>query len=322
MNGFVSSLICILGWGFADLFYKLSSEKDDQYSHLKIGVWVGFTMGVCSLVLLFTTKSELTGRAFFTDLLKYTPASLSYIVSMIIGYVGLRYLELSVVSPVQNASGALSAVLMIVYFTCTGKFSAIREQFTFTTQNVLNGAGVVGIFIGVILLAVFEQKKDKKTLEKTEKKYESGALALLFPILYCLFDTVGTAADGIILSETSGIGLGETDVLILYGLTFFIVGLGCFIFLWIRQKKPYNPFTLSEVRTKGVASLAEEFGQIFYIVAMSKNPIVASPMIASYCIVSVILSRALLKEKLDLGQAVSVGTVIFGIVLLGIAEVV
>ena len=30
----------MLGWGFADLFYKKSNVDGDRYSHLKTAVWV------------------------------------------------------------------------------------------------------------------------------------------------------------------------------------------------------------------------------------------------------------------------------------------
>ena len=45
-----------------------------------------------------------------------------------------------------------------------------------------------------------------------------------------------------------------------------------------------------------------------------------APMVTAYCIVSVILSRIFLKEKLVRSQLISVIVVIAGIVLLGIAE--
>ena len=44
MNWFVAALICIFGWGFADLFYKKGTDETDRYSHLKIAVWVGLVM--------------------------------------------------------------------------------------------------------------------------------------------------------------------------------------------------------------------------------------------------------------------------------------
>jgi len=316
MLWFFLALICVFGWGCADLFYKKGTDDSDRYSHLKIAVWVGLVMGVCAIALLIIFHKQFSFGSFFIDMVKYSPASLSYIISMVIGYAGLRYLELSIVSPVQNASGALSAVCMAVFFAVTGRITHFFEEF-----SVLEIVGSVLIVAGVILLAVVEKKlaDREKPLPKSERKYRLGALALLFPILYCIFDTIGTASDGIILSDESLLGLDEIDVLILYGLTFFLAAVGCFIFLWIKNKKPYNPFRKSEVN-KGIAACCEEFGQVFYVYAMAAKPVLAAPMVGSYCIISVILSRIFIKEKLKPSQTVCVILVIVGIVMLGIAE--
>ncbi|MBO4399590.1 MAG: hypothetical protein J5795_05610 [Lachnospiraceae bacterium] len=319
MSWFFFALICLFGWGFADLFYKKGTDEDDRYSHLKIAVWVGLVMGVCAFALFplsETLKDGFSLSSFAKMSLKYSPASLSYIISMVIGYAGLRYLELSIVSPVQNASGALSAVCMFVYFLCVGKITSFTDEF-----GVLDIIGSVLIVLGVIALAVVEQRISSKESElpKEERRYRFGALALLFPILYCVFDTVGTAADGIILDEETGLGIGEIDVIILYGITFFAAGIVCYIFLRLKTGSFYNPFAKSE-RNKGIAACCEEFGQVFYVYAMAKNPMLAAPMVASYCIVSVILSRIIIKEKLKASQYACVFAVIVGIVLLGISE--
>ena len=326
MLWFLFALICVLGWGLADLFYKKGTDEKDRYSHLRIAVWVGLVMGVVSLILLPFSESRMNGGSLMANAVKYLPASLGYIISMVIGYAGLRYLELSIVSPVQNASGALSMIFMLVYFMIVGRITDFWEEF-----SVLDVIGTVLIIIGVIWLAVAEHrlavKESQEVLHspdpeeaKKNRKYRYGALALLFPILYCVFDTIGTAADGIILDDEAGLGVGEIDVLILYGLTFFLAALGCFIFLWIREKKLYNPFAFKTEGNKALAAVAEQFGQIFYVFAMARNPVLAAPMVASYCIVSVILSRIFLKEKIKPLQAVSVVIVIIGIVILGIAE--
>lgn len=340
MTWFVLTLICMLGWGFADLFYKKSNVDGDRYSHLKTAVWVGLMMGIFSLIFIILSlcKEPLTnlvgenianavtaetlftpGVSIFGCAVRYLPASLGYIISMVIGYAGMRYLEVSIVSPVQNASGAFSAIAMFIWFTATGSIKSFWEEFT-----MLQVIGTVFIVCGVIALGIVEQQLAKKegalNLPKEQRKYRYGALALLFPILYCVFDTVGTAADGIILNEDSGMGLGEIDVLILYGLTFFLAGIICWIFLLIKEKKAYNPFKKEEIKTRGAASLFEQFGQIFYVYALADNPVVAAPMIASYCIVSAILSRIFLKEKLKAGQYACIIAVIIGIVMMGIAD--
>ena len=316
MSWFIFALICILGGGVADLFYKRGTDGDDRYSHLKIAVWVGLVMGVCAIALLPLAESGMSPGELVTNAVKYSPASLCYIISMVIGYAGLRYLELSIVSPVQNASGAFSALCMLMWFLAAGRISRLGEVF-----DGFSAVGTVLIVLGVVALAVVEQRlsRAEKALAPEERKYRFGALALLFPVLYCVFDTVGTAADGVILDEEVGLGLGEIDVIILYGLTFLLAGVVAWIFLLIREKKAYNPFARSE-RPKGAAAVCEEFGQVFYVYAMARNPVLAAPMVASYCIVSVILSRIFLKEKLKASQYACVLSVIIGIVLLGVSD--
>lgn len=316
MSWFLFALIATLGWGFADMFYKKGSDEDDKYSHLKIATWVGLVMGAVSIALLIFSEDRISLSDMLINTVKYSPASLSYIISMVIGYAGLRYLELSIISPVQNASGAFSTVAMIAFFMINGSMDSIMDEF-----SVLDIIGTVVIVAGVAALAVVEKKisDSEKTLTKEERKYKIGALALIFPLLYCLFDTIGTAADGIILDEETGLGLSETQVLILYGLTFLLFGVVAWLYMLIRTKKAYNPFRKSEM-SKGAASLCEEFGQIFYVYAMAAKPMLAAPMIASYCIVSIILSRIFLKEKLKASQYACVITVVLGIVMLGISE--
>ena len=351
MSWFIITLICMLGWGFADLFYKKSNIDGDRYSHLKTAVWVGLMMGLFSILFTVLTLcrepliaafghrsadgqtdgftvfiNHVTAETLFTSeksifvsAVKYLPASLSYIISMVIGYAGMRYLEVSIVSPVQNASGAMSAVFMLIYFSVTGSIASFREKF-----SMLSICGTVLIVMGVITLGVVEQRLAKAegllNLPKAERKYRYGALALLFPILYCVFDTIGTSFDGIILSDESGLGLGDIDVLILYGYTFLLAGIAAWIFLLIREKRVYNPFRKNEIKTRGVAALFEQFGQVFYVYAMSENPVVAAPMVASYCIISAILSRVFLKEKLKIGQYICIAVVVIGILCIGISE--
>lgn len=314
MTWFLFALVCLLGWGSADLFYKRGTDESDPHSHLKIAVWVGLVMGISSFCLLPFAESAVSPRALLVGAVKYAPASIGYIVSMVIGYAGLRYLELSIISPVQNASGALSALSMLIFFVVTGRIGDISEEF-----SPLDLAGTATIVLGVIFLAIEERRLSRAEIGTEPKKYRSGAPALIFPLLYCVFDTLGTAADGIILDEETGLGLGEIDVLILYGLTFFLVGIADWIFLWISEKKPYVPLKKSEI-PKGIAAVCEEFGQVFYVFAMAKKPMLAAPMIASYCIVSVLFSRIFLKEKLAKRLYFCILPVILGILCLGISE--
>lgn len=316
MSWFLLSLVTMMSWGTADLFYKKGTDEDDPYSHLKIAVWVGLVMGLFALIMLPLTETSFSVSSFLTNAVKYSPASLAYIISMVIGYAGLRYLEVSIISPVQNASGAFSMIVMVIFFTVTGRMGSFWDEF-----SAIDIIGTALIVAGVVALAIVERRLEhpQEPAGKKPNKYRFSALALLFPIAYCLFDTIGTAADGVILDGEAGLGLGEIDVLVLYGFTFLLAGIGAWIYMLIRTKKAYNPFVFQE-KDKAFAALFEEGGQIFYVFAMSARPMLAAPLIASYCIVSVILSRIVINEKLKASQYACVITVIIGIVLLGISE--
>ena len=143
------------------------------------------------------------------------------------------------------------------------------------------------------------------------KKYSIGAIAIIFPILYALIDGVGTFLDGFYLDRI----LSEADANISYELTFLLVGIIAFIYLrFIKGERLY----FKKEKIKLVAAGFETFGQFFYVYAMAENSIVTAPLIASYSIVSIILSRIFLKEKLTKMQYLVIGVIMVGIFILGI----
>ena len=102
------SLIALICWSGSDLFSKIGcQDADDKYSHLKMVMAVGLVMGLHAAYEIFINGTEINGSIILT----YLPVSLLYISSMTIGYIGLRYIELSISSPICNSSGALVAVL-------------------------------------------------------------------------------------------------------------------------------------------------------------------------------------------------------------------
>ena len=105
------SLIALLCWSGSDLFSKIGCrDADDKYSHLKMVIAVGTVMGLHAAFEIFVGGTEISWDVIWT----YLPVSLLYIGSMTLGYLGLRYIELSVSSPICNSSGALVAVITLL----------------------------------------------------------------------------------------------------------------------------------------------------------------------------------------------------------------
>lgn len=298
---FLFALLTSLAWGSADLFYKKGSDSKDPFSHLKIVVMVGLVMGIHGTAYLL-----IEGLSFDPfDMIRYLPVSALYILSMAIGYFGLRYIELSIASPVQNSSGAVTAILLYLFFP--------------HDLGWMDIAGVAIITFGVVGLAILEKQEERIALkmgtDHLNAKYQIGVMAITFPLLYCLLDGLGTFADGIYLDELKLIG--EDAALLAYEFTFFLCAAVVYIYLVAVKKQRFNLWT---ERVKGVAAIFETAGQFFYVFAMASNAIVAAPLIASYSVFSVILSRLFLKERLSRMQYAVIVLVLAGIALLGLAD--
>lgn len=90
---FIFSIIALLCWSGSDLFSKIGCrDSEDKYSHLKMVMAVGAVMGLHALYQIIFGGVEINGGIILT----YLPVSILYILSMTIGYVGLRYIELSI----------------------------------------------------------------------------------------------------------------------------------------------------------------------------------------------------------------------------------
>ena len=109
----------------------------------------------------------------------------------------------------------------------------------------------------------------------------------------------------------------ESVANISYEYTFLVVGILLLLYLMLVRKER---LVLKKQGNRVVAAVLETAGQAAYVYAMSGQGVVAAPMIAAYSIVSLILSRIFLKERLTKKQYLMVAAVMTGIVLLGIAE--
>ncbi len=295
MTWFFLSLIAILFWSGSDLFSKMGSKPDDKYSHWKMVIAVGLVMGAHAVFLI------LTGTPFrFADIIIYLPASFLYILSMILGYAGLRYIELSVSSPICNSSGAVAALLC---------FLILHE-----TMSGLQFFAVALVCAGVFALSVLEKRYGSAQRLQAEgdanRKYTRSFLAVLFPILYCIIDGLGTFADALLLDTV----IAEEQANIAYELTFLFMAAVAFVYVVIIKRQTLH---LPGEAPKLAAALCETAGQFAYVFAIGANAIVAAPMISSYCVMSLVWSRLFLKEKLSKAQYAVIAMAAVGIVILG-----
>ena len=299
---FCFAIIALICWSGSDLFSKIGCQDGrDKYSHLKMVMAVGLVMGLHAAYEIFVGGVEISWQVILT----YLPVSALYIVSMAIGYLGLRYIELSISSPICNSSGAIVAILCI----CTAGLGSV---------NGWQLAAMVLVCVGVIGLGVVQMTEDDALraarMEKENIKYTKSLVALLIPVIYCLLDALGTFADSVVL-ET----LNEDSANVAYELTFFAVGIVCAVYvLGVRRQK----LIAKMEAPKYVGAVFETAGQLAYIYALndSAHVMFSAPIISAYCALSVVWGRLFLKERLTWKHYLAIAITVVGIVILGLFD--
>ena len=321
---FIFALIALLCWSGSDLFSKKGTDEKDPNSHWKVTFAVGLIMGIHFLITLIGgaiidanggpdsvpkfVASLLYTDFQFMDFVKYLPVAGLYILAMVLGYIGLRYIELSISSPICNCSGSLALLLCAIIFPLIGADPIEFDAFTII--------GVVAITLGIIGIGVVDSKENQELKElrrqESNRKYTKSFLALLLPIAYLIIDALGTVGDEVFFHF---VDISDYSANSAFEFTFFLLAI--FSFIWVKFVKKDKLF----VKKNGdlyIGGLCETIGQVFYMAVMFADYEIGMPIISAYCVVSLLWSRIFLKEKLSWKHYVAIGITFAGIILLGI----
>ncbi len=299
---FIFTLATTLLWGLAELFYKKGSHENEKYDHLRVCIMVGAVMGIHAIFTLLTSDVHYDPM----NLIAYLPVSLCYIVSMACSFFGIRFIEESLSDPIENTSGAMCSLLCVFFLG--------------ETIEPIIWVAIAIIVVGIVGVSYTERTSSIERRERLGKRL--AVIAFAMPFCYAIIDALGSFLDIYFLEmETSPlIGVNEENIELVanvsYELTFAICGIILFIFMMIKGVK----FELPKQKDKAIAAVCETAGQLTYVYAMSGNGAIAAPIISCVCVVSLLLSRIFLKEKLTKKQYIFITTIIIGVVMLGILE--
>lgn len=306
MNWLFFSIATAILWGTAELFYKKGAHPNEKYSHLKICVWVGIVMGAHAIFTLLTQDIHYNP----VNIIRYLPVSLFYIISMAFSYFGMRFLEESISDPIENTAGVICALLFVIF---------MQE-----TIAPLTWVAIGIITIGVLGVSFLENKGDTPRKKRYGKKL--AIIAFCMPFVYALLDAFGTFLDDAFFLVEDAANSPLVDVTTenikavantSYELTFALFALGLFIFMKAKKVK-FGP--VPQHKDKILAAVFETAGQFTYVYALGGVDAVAAPILSSVCVVSLLLSRIFLKEKLSWKTYIFIAVVIIGILLMAVSE--
>ncbi|MBQ8143616.1 MAG: DMT family transporter [Butyricicoccus sp.] len=296
------TLATTLLWGAAELFYKKGSHEDRKYDHLRVCVLVGAVMGIHAVFTLLTSDIAYDPM----NLIAYLPVSLCYILSMACSFFGIRFIEESLADPIENTAGAMCSLMCVIF---------LHESIAPAVW-----AAIAVIVVGIVGVSYMENSADVNRKQKLGPKL--AVIAFAMPFCYAIIDALGSFLDIMFLDmETSPlVNVTEESIELVanvsYELTFAIIGVLLFAFMkWKRVD-----FELPKQGDKIAAAVCETAGQLTYVYAMSGNGAIAAPILSSVCVVSLLLSRIFLKEKLTKKQYLFIAIIIVGILMLAVLE--
>lgn len=310
------TLICILCWSAADIFYKKGSAFSDKLSHMKIMVWLGIVMGITAILLLPLSEVGLSLVGIVIHYREYIPVAVLYVLALLSGTVGSRYLDVSLTSPLENIDGAVAALILLLYFSFTG---GLGEGTHLTVWNI---GSILFVTVGVVLLGIQEHRlsqQEKAAAMSGQRRHALGAIAFIFPLLYTLVDACSMVFESIVLAGGEDAIAGQFDFLICECTAFALAGLISWLYLLVVKKTAYNPFQKGELVKCG-AALTETMGNISYAMAAAANPLLTPPVTTGYCVLTILGARLFLKEKLTGRQYLCLALVLAGVVLSAAAE--
>ena len=301
----------ILMWSATSLLYKAGAhDGKEEHICLKYSVCVGIVFFVIAAIYLIARDEPFS---IFESAVRYWPMTIFGIVYAIVNtfsYKGYVYNEATVQSPIEGMSGGMSTILLIIVYLALGRAGSVAELLT-----PLRTAGILVILISVVLLSVVRNReKRKETQDQKTKWMLRGLGTLIFPVIFALIDGLETVVSGVCLDTTFGYAMPEGDSIIIVGMEYAAFALGFWIYIYIKEKKIYNPFT-KKGAPRLLGSLADNVGIVCYSYAMAINSVSTDPLLALYPILVMIGGHIFMKEKVSRAQYVFLLGIVAGSVL-------
>ena len=305
-------VMSILMWSATSLLYKAGIHAEDKEEHisLKYSVCVGIVFFAIALVYLVIREEPYTIWESAVRNWPMTVFGIAYFIVNTISFNGYIYNEATVESPIEGISGGTSTLLLIVAYLALGKVDSVSRLLT-----PLRTAGILMIAISIILLATVRNRINRNNVESQKARWKLRGLGtLIFPFLFAVIDGGETIVTGICLDKTYGFGMPEGDSIIIIGMEYAVFALGCWIYLYRKEGKPYNPFTRRSA-PRILGAMTDNIGIVFYSYAMAMNSVSTDPLLAVYPAFVMIGGRVIMKEKVSITQYILLLGVVAGSVM-------
>lgn len=312
---FLYIVLVILLWAMTGLIYKVGIHNyEEENICLKYSVSVGVVFFVISFCYLFTRHEPFS---IWESAIRYWPMTvfgIIYFVINTISFNGYIYNEVTVETPIEGISGGTSVVLLIAVYLIMGRVDSIAKLFT-----PLRTIGILIILLSIVLLSFIRNKeaasRDESGKDSQRRSWKRiGLGTLIFPVMFAMVDSLETVVTGLCLDTTYGYSMPAGDSIIIVGMEYSLLALGCWVYIYVKERKVYNPFRRDNL-PRLLGSVADNVGIVFYSYAMAIDSVSTDPVLAIYPIFAMLGGNFFLKERVSRSQYIFAVMIVVGSIL-------
>lgn len=311
-------LATVVLWGITDIFYKKGADKEDRLMPFKFSVSIGLVFFVIAIYYISIREETFT---IWESAVRYWPMTLFgilYAIVNTISFHGFMYNEASIVAPVENIASGSYVILLVCSYIALGRVDSVWD-----VLSVYKVAGIALVLLGLLALCIVQNRETKRALPTganvQKQLFKAGASALIFPILFSFMDGLETLVSGICLNKSLGYAMPEGDGIIIVGMEYAVFAFAFWLYVNYKEKHIFSPFSRKNLPLVGGA-LCDNLAIVFYAYAMAIDAVATDPILIAYPVVTIFLSKIILKEKLSLRQYLCLALILCGSIVIVIGQ--
>lgn len=312
----VWTCVAIIFYALCEVYEKKSVDFEEPFSEGKLLVWFGIFALLVSVLIsvagLRESDVDIIHRIVESPVFVLSPVF--YFLSLFIAFVSLKLIPVSVEVQITNTDGIMSFIGAVSLYAFLGKYDVITEKVTPVKVILVLLTTVTALVFSAMHQKNVRTGEDAELAEKIKKRGKKGifgnakvltAIGIICAFLSAAFDAGDSVIEYYIIGEVAD----SYEYLFFAGIVTWILSLVVWIYISIRLKKAYNPFSKGQLN-KALGAFLDCTGTVATVLAVAENPFWTNPLVSTYGVFTVLFSRIILKEKLSLKQYVCIGILV------------
>jgi bacterial/archaeal transporter family protein len=282
MSGILYALIAMALWGFEELFLKESITKIRSLTTLLINTITGLLLQIVIIIVFIQEKVTVL---YGNDLLLVIGTSIVAFLGYLFLYLALERQELSLISSLDESWIIISILIAVIFFG--------------ETLGAVHIFSIIIVLLGALLISANFSKL-------RNIKFISGSG---YELLSLVFIGITVPLEKIVVGR-----VGEANAIFYLGVLILPL---IFIARLFMKKKFVKPGRT--LRIAIASGLFDGVAFVFYLLAIKETEIsIVAPIIASSVVVSILLARIYLKERMTTKEIVGAILILIGVIILSV----